>query len=99
MTKAVHRWARMTKAVHRWASMTKAVNGWASMTKAVHRWGSTFAAFKGAGRDNIVQQIGHQEPGALNVTASDRHACLEHRQQFACSHVQTVRIAMYMPRI
>jgi len=60
--------------------------------------GSTFAAFWGACRDDIVQQIGHQESGALNVTASDRHACLEHWQQFAYSHIQTVRIAMHMSR-
>ena len=53
-------------------------------------WGSTFSAFRGACRDDIVQQIGHQESGALNVTASDRHACLEHWQQLACSHIQTV---------
>lgn len=62
-------------------------------------WGSTFATFRGACRDDIVQQIGHQKPGALNVTASDRHACLEHWQQLACSHVQTVRTAVHMSRI
>ncbi|KAA6417029.1 MAG: hypothetical protein FRX49_12998 [Trebouxia sp. A1-2] len=48
---------------------------------------------RGACRDDIVQQIGHQESGALNVTASDRHACLEHWQQFAYSHSQTVGTA------
>ena len=44
----------------------------------------TFAAVRGAGGDDALQQVRHEEASTLDVTPDDWHACLEHGQQLAC---------------
>lgn len=41
----------------------------------------------GASRDDVVQQVWHEETGALYVASDDWHACLEHGQQLPCSNM------------